>query len=52
MICPYRKKKVINKWGNKEEILEEFLECYKEECPFYEPNGLPNSLRKCKKEKQ
>ena len=32
MKCPYRKITIDNGYN---EIIEEFAECYEEECPFY-----------------
>lgn len=32
MKCPYRKITIDNGYN---EIIEEFAECYKEECPFF-----------------
>ena len=35
MKCPFRKKTIINKGNIVDKTVEEFCECYKEECPFY-----------------
>lgn len=54
MICPWRKRGDIEKpWPTKTIAYANFMECYKGECPFYEPektDDLGNKIcERCKR---
>ena len=37
MLCPYRKKTTTHEWQGDMTTIEEFMPCYEESCPFYNP---------------
>ena len=37
MLCPYRKKTTTHEYYGDTTVTEEFMPCYEEACPYYNP---------------